>query len=78
MDQLIAQPPRIFLTFILLDVLRAAIDKIPSAWERSSWILWDSVAASWAFWPVATYGLYVRVTKLDDDYLVRCLTNRRL
>lgn len=56
-DQLLVQPPRIFFTFVLVDVIRAALQSLPEAYERAK--VWDAVAVSWAYWPAATYLLCV-------------------
>ena len=54
-DQLIAQPPMLFLMHLVLDMAGAAIQEIPHAinrsWERTG----HSLVMSWRFWPVAAY-----------------------
>ena len=37
LDQLVAQPPRLLTMYVMVDLLRAALREIPTAWNRS-WV----------------------------------------
>ena len=54
-DQLIAQPPMLFLMHLTLDMAGAAFREAPRAWNRSLERTGQSVVASWRFWPAAVY-----------------------
>ena len=56
-DQLIAQPPQLFLLFVFIEMSRAAIASIPTALSRSTSLLGKSVVDSWRFWPISVYVL---------------------
>lgn len=55
LDQLIAQPPMLFLMHLMLDMAGAAIRETPQAWNRSLERTGHSLVASWRFWPAAVY-----------------------
>ncbi|CAB9521058.1 peroxisomal membrane protein [Seminavis robusta] len=54
-DQLIAQPPMLFLMHVVLDMAGAAVQELPKAWNRSLQKTGQSVVMSWRFWPLAVY-----------------------
>ena len=54
-DQLLAQPPLLFLMHIVLDMAGAAVQELPRAWNRSLQKTGKSVVMSWRFWPLAIY-----------------------
>lgn len=54
-DQLIAQPPMLFLMHVVLDMAGAAVHELPFAWSRSIERTGRSVVSSWRFWPLAVY-----------------------
>jgi hypothetical protein len=54
-DQLIAQPPRLLLMFLFLDVSKSAMRAFPGAMNRSLSSLGEAVADSWRFWPISLY-----------------------
>jgi hypothetical protein len=64
-DQIIAQPPQLFLMLAFIEMSRAAISSLPSAISRSSSLLGASVADSWKFWPLSVYLLYVSTRNPD-------------
>ena len=55
LDQLIAQPPMLFLMHLTLDMAGAALREGPQAWNRSFERTGQSLVASWRFWPAAVY-----------------------
>ena len=55
LDQLIAQPPLLFLMHLMLDMTGAAIRELPKSWNRSLARTADTAVLSWRFWPVALY-----------------------
>jgi hypothetical protein len=55
MDQLIAQPPMLFLMHVVLDMAGSAVHELPAAWSRSMQRTGRSVVSSWRFWPAAIY-----------------------
>lgn len=56
-DQLIAQPPKLFIMFAFLEVTRAAIVSIPGGLSRSMMLVGKTVVDSWRFWPLSIYVL---------------------
>lgn len=54
-DQLIAQPPMLFLMHVVLDMAGAAVHELPQAMSRSIQRTGRSVVSSWRFWPAAVY-----------------------
>lgn len=54
-DQLLAQPPSLFLMHVLLDMFGAGIHELPAAWSRAMQRTGRSVVSSWRFWPAAIY-----------------------
>jgi hypothetical protein len=54
-DQLIAQPPMLFLMHLVLDMAGAAVQELPRALHRSFERTGQSLVMSWRFWPVAVY-----------------------
>jgi hypothetical protein len=54
-DQLIAQPPMLFLMHLVLDMTGAAVKELPLALHRSWERTGPSLVTSWRFWPVAVY-----------------------
>jgi hypothetical protein len=55
LDQLVAQPPMLFVMHVLLDMTGSAIREIPRAWNRSLARTGPSVVLNWRFWPAAVY-----------------------
>ena len=54
-DQLIVQPPMLFLMHVVLDMAGAAVHELPVAWSRAMQRTGRSVVSSWRFWPAAVY-----------------------
>jgi len=70
MDQLIAQPPMLFLMHLTLDMAGAAVREAPSAWNRSLERTGQSVVASWRFWPAAVYLILYMFKKRKEKITI--------
>jgi hypothetical protein len=55
LDQLVAQPPMLFLMHLILDMTGAALRELPRSWNRSIARTGPSAVLSWRFWPAAVY-----------------------
>jgi len=56
-DQIVAQPPRLLLMAVFLDMVKVSLQEIPTALQRS----WNqftpkALKRSWIFWPVVAYA----------------------
>jgi hypothetical protein len=61
-DQIIAQPPQLFLMFVVIEMSRSVMSRseivsIPNAINRSASILGANIVDSWRLWPVSVYLL---------------------
>lgn len=68
-DQLMAQPPLLFIMYVFLDMTRAAVKEIPNALNRSTSTIGSTVALSWRFWPIVVYVM-LRFLKKRKHYTI--------
>ena len=55
LDQLVAQPPMLFLMHLVLDMVGAGVRQIPYSWNRALERTGPSVVLSWRYWPIVMY-----------------------
>jgi len=55
LDQLVAQPPLLFLMHLVLDMTGAAVRQLPHSWNRSLERTGPSLVLSWRYWPAVVY-----------------------